>query len=56
MLSRPQQILLKRAQREAGLLDDDYRDALQMISGWAYRLCAATSAGWSSCWHDGNRV
>jgi hypothetical protein len=32
MLSRPQQILLKRAQREAGLSDDDYRDALQMIA------------------------
>ena len=33
MLSRPQQILLKRAQREAGLSDDEYRDALEMISG-----------------------
>ena len=33
MLSRPQQILLKRAQREAGMSDDDYRDALQMIAG-----------------------
>ena len=33
MLSRPQQILLKRAQREAGLSDDDYRDALEMIAG-----------------------
>jgi hypothetical protein len=33
MLSRAQQILLKRAQREAGLSDDDYRDALQMIAG-----------------------
>jgi hypothetical protein len=32
MLSRPQQILLKRAQREAGMSDDDYRDALQMIA------------------------
>src|SRR5271154_125263 len=33
MLSRPQQILLKRAQREAGLSDDDYREALEMIAG-----------------------
>ncbi len=33
MLSRPQQILLKRAQREAGLADDDYRDALQTVTG-----------------------
>ena len=33
MLSRPQQILLKRAQREAGLPDGDYRDALQTITG-----------------------
>ena len=33
MLSRPQQILLKRAQREAGLSDDDYRSALQTIAG-----------------------
>ncbi|HEV2331189.1 MAG TPA: hypothetical protein VGY56_20600 [Verrucomicrobiae bacterium] len=33
MLSRAQQILLKRAQREAGISDADYRDALQMIAG-----------------------
>jgi hypothetical protein len=33
MLSRPQQILLKRAQRAAGLSDDDYRDALQTVAG-----------------------
>jgi hypothetical protein len=33
MLSRPQQILLKRAQLEAGLSDDEYRDALQTVSG-----------------------
>ena len=33
MLSRPQQILLKRAQREAGLSDDEYRDALQTVTG-----------------------
>ena len=33
MLSRAQQILLKRAQRESGLSDDDYRDALEMIAG-----------------------
>jgi hypothetical protein len=32
MLSRAQQILLKRAQREAGLSDDDYRDALETIA------------------------
>lgn len=33
MLSREQQILLKRAQREAGLDDQDYRDALATVSG-----------------------
>jgi hypothetical protein len=33
MLTRAQQILLKRAQREAALSDDDYRDALEMIAG-----------------------
>jgi len=33
MLTRPQQILVKRAQREAGLNDADYRDALQAVSG-----------------------
>jgi hypothetical protein len=33
MLSRPQQILLKRAQREAGLSDAEYRDALRMVAG-----------------------
>ncbi len=33
MLSRPQQVILKRAQREAGLADEEYRDALQMIAG-----------------------
>lgn len=33
MLSRPQQILLKRAQREAALPDDEYRDALELVSG-----------------------
>lgn len=32
MLTRSQQILLKRAQREAGLSDADYRDALEMIA------------------------
>jgi|CZKV01.1.fsa_nt_gi hypothetical protein len=32
MLSRAQQILLKRAQREAGMSDNGYRDALQMIA------------------------
>lgn len=32
MQTRAQQILLKRAQREAGLSDDDYRDALEMIA------------------------
>lgn len=32
MLSRPQQILLKRAQREAALPDDEYRDALELVS------------------------
>lgn len=33
MLSRPQQILLKRAQREAGIDDAEYRDALKLIAG-----------------------
>ena len=33
MLSRAQQILLKRAQREARLSDKDYRDALDLIAG-----------------------
>ena len=33
MLTRAQQILLKRAQRESGLSDDDYRDALELIAG-----------------------
>jgi hypothetical protein len=33
MLSNPQKALLKRAQREAGLSDDDYRDALQTVTG-----------------------
>jgi hypothetical protein len=33
MLSRSQQILLKRAQREAGISDADYRDALELIAG-----------------------
>ena len=33
MFTRAQQILLKRAQREAGLSDEDYRDALDLIAG-----------------------
>jgi len=33
MLSNPQKALLKRAQRQAGLNDDDYREALELISG-----------------------
>jgi hypothetical protein len=33
MLTRAQQILLKRAQREAGLDDAEYRDALATVSG-----------------------
>lgn len=33
MLSRTQQILLKRAQREAGLNDEDYREALELATG-----------------------
>jgi len=32
-LTRAQQILLKRAQREAGLTDEDYRDALETVTG-----------------------
>ena|ERR1700733_7362397 len=32
MISRAQQILLKRAQREAALSDDEYRDALQTVA------------------------
>ena len=33
MLSRAQQILVKRARREAGLSDADYRVALEVVSG-----------------------
>jgi len=33
MMTRPQQILLKRAQREAGLDDADYREDLLTIAG-----------------------
>jgi hypothetical protein len=33
MLSRPQQILLKRAQREVALPDGEYREALELVSG-----------------------
>jgi hypothetical protein len=33
MVTRPQQILIKRAQREAGLVDAEYRDALETVSG-----------------------
>src|SRR5258706_9848301 len=33
MISRAQQILVKRAQREAGLAEDEYRDALEAVSG-----------------------
>lgn len=33
MLSRSQQILLKRAQRAAALPDDEYRDALEVATG-----------------------
>lgn len=33
MLSNPQKALLKRAQREAGLSDEDYREALETIAG-----------------------
>jgi hypothetical protein len=35
MLTRPQQILLKRAQQEAGLSDSDYREAIATVSGHA---------------------
>jgi hypothetical protein len=34
MLTRAQIILIKRAQREAGLDDADYRQALQLVSGF----------------------
>lgn len=34
MLTRPQQILLKRAQAEAGLVDAEYRAGIATISGW----------------------
>lgn len=34
MLSNPQKAMLKRAQREAGLSDEDYRDALQAVTGY----------------------
>lgn len=33
MISRAQQILVKRAQREAGLNDPDYREALALVTG-----------------------
>lgn len=33
MISRAQQILIKRAQRQAGLNDADYREALQVTAG-----------------------
>lgn len=33
MLSRAQQILLKRAQREAGLDDGEYRESLELVCG-----------------------
>jgi hypothetical protein len=33
MLSRAQQILVKRAQREVGLSDAEYREALEAVSG-----------------------
>jgi hypothetical protein len=33
MLTRPQQILIKRAQREAGPSDAEYREALAIVSG-----------------------
>lgn len=33
MLSRPQQIHLKRAQAEARISDDDYREAIGIVSG-----------------------
>ncbi len=35
MLSRKQQILIKRAQAEAGLSDADYREAVAAVSGMA---------------------
>lgn len=35
MLTRPQQILLKRAQQEAGLSDSDYRESIATVSGHA---------------------
>ena len=35
MLTRRQQILLKRAQADAGLADEDYRDALEKVTGLA---------------------
>ena len=34
MISRAQQILIKRAQREAGLNDVEYREALLVVSGF----------------------
>lgn len=33
MLTNPQKSLLKRAQREAGLSDGDYREALETVTG-----------------------
>lgn len=34
MLSNPQKALLKRAQRQAALDDDEYRDALESVTGY----------------------
>ena len=43
MLSRAQQILLKRAQREAGLGDEEYRHALGLVAGCRSSKDAALS-------------
>jgi hypothetical protein len=39
VLSNPQKSLIKRAQRQARLNDDDYRDVLQTVSGCRSTTC-----------------
>jgi len=46
MITRREQILLKRAQREAGLSDDDYREALVTVAG-----CRSSTSPDFTCRH-----
>src|SRR6267378_5634022 len=41
MLSRAQQILLKRAQKEAGISDQDYRQSFHQVTGLS--LCRSST-------------